>query len=119
MNVSDVLEAVLNSAFFNMLITLGIGIGGWLAKEMWGLIRELRMKLAELERELGLAYVRKEDLKGIRSDIHEVLERIERKLDAKVDRDDCSRFHQSSINLDDRLRGLLELATTRNNQNSG
>jgi hypothetical protein len=110
MNVSEVLEAVLNSAFFNMLITLGIGVGGWMAKEMWGLIRELRTTMAELQREISLHYVRKEDLKSIRGDIHEVLERIERKLDDKVDRNDCSRFHQSTVNLDERLRSLLNVA---------
>lgn len=108
MQINTILEAVLNSAFFNLMVTIGIAVGGWLAKEMWGLVRELRLELTELQRMLPIEYVRKDDFKALRADFSEILERIEAKLDSKVDRGDCSRFHQSTVDLDDKLRRLLE-----------
>jgi hypothetical protein len=71
-------------------INLGIGsafaVIGWLARELWSAVQELKSDIKKLEVSLPTDYVRKDDLHGILNRIYSQLERIENKLDGKVDR---------------------------------
>ena len=73
-------------------IYINIGIGsifaviGWFASELWAAVKELKNDLKNLEVSLPTEYVRKDDLHGILNRIYLQLERIENKLDGKVDR---------------------------------
>ena len=71
-------------------INLGIGsafaVIGWLARELWSAVQDLKSDIKKLEVSLPTDYVRKDDLHGILNRIYSQLERIENKLDGKVDR---------------------------------
>mgnify|MGYP000119559119 CR=1 FL=1 len=59
---------------------------GWFARELWDAIKELKADLAKLREELPKEYTRKEDFQDFRKEIIEYLQRIEDKIDTKVDK---------------------------------
>ena len=75
---------------FQTVINVGAGtaltVMGWLARELWGAVKELRIDLSELREELAQDYLTKNDFKDALRDLHSLLERIDSKLDRKADR---------------------------------
>jgi len=55
---------------------------GWFLRELWAAVKELRSDLRELERD----FVRKEDYRSDINRVHELLDKIYEKIDAKADR---------------------------------
>lgn len=76
---------------FQTLVNLGAGtalaVMGWLARELWGAVKELRTDLSKLREELAREYLTKDDFKDAVRDLRDLLERIDSKLDRKVDRE--------------------------------
>jgi predicted nucleic acid-binding Zn-ribbon protein len=75
---------------FQTLINVGAGtalsVMGWLARELWGAVKELRVDLSKLREELAREYITKNDFKDAVRDLRELLERIDTKLDRKQDK---------------------------------
>jgi Sec-independent protein translocase protein TatA len=75
---------------FQTLINVGAGsalaVIGWLARELWGAVKELRADLSRLREELAREYVSKDDFKDAMREIRDALQRIENKLDQKQDK---------------------------------
>lgn len=80
---------MLDSSFLNVILS-GLGVGftvlGWLARELWSAVKELREDLVKLKTTLSEHYVRKDDFKDFRHELLGVLQRIEQKLDNKQDK---------------------------------
>ena len=78
---------------FDIAVTLIAFLGGWLLKTIRDDISELKQadkEVADAVNELRVAlpekYVRKEDFRTALEDISRILQRIEQKLDDKVDK---------------------------------
>lgn len=72
--------------FFDIGVTVGIGLIGFLAKELWSAVKELRKDLTFIEVALPKTYVPKEEYRDDMRQIKSMLEKISDKLDAKVDK---------------------------------
>jgi len=72
------------------LINIGFGVllsvVGWLARELWGAVKELRRDLHDLETDLPTNYVMKVDLDKRMQHIEDMFQRIYDKLDEKADK---------------------------------
>ena len=78
---------------FNALIGVGLVVLGWMLRSLSESIRDLRKedqalaeKVSELGKEMAVDYVHKSDLRELSAAIFKKLDRIEDKLDGKVDR---------------------------------
>ena len=61
-------------------------VGGWLARELWGAVKELRSDLHQIEVDLPKNYVAKDDLDKRMAHIEDMFQRIYDKLDGKADK---------------------------------
>ena len=59
---------------------------GWLAREIWGAIKELQRDLREIEINLPTNYVKKEDFSKSLTEIKELCDKIFDKLDKLNDK---------------------------------
>ena len=75
-----------NQHLINMFLGIGMTVGGWFARELWGAVNDLRADLAALREDLPKEYVAKDDYREDIREIKALLERIFEKLDAKVDK---------------------------------
>ena len=75
-----------NQHLINMFLGIGMTVGGWFAREMWGAVKELRADLVKLREDLPKEYVAKNDYREDIREIKALLVRIFDKLDAKVDK---------------------------------
>ena len=75
-----------NQHFINALIGGGFAILGWVAREMWGLVKELKADLTELREDLPREYVIRSDYREDIRDIKAMLAKIFEKLEAKADK---------------------------------
>lgn len=72
--------------FFDVGITVLVGAVGYVAKELWNAMKELRNDIRALEVTLPKEYVSKEDYKTDLVEIKKMLEKISDKLDDKADK---------------------------------
>jgi len=77
----------------NLVLGSSMAVVGWLAREMWSAVKELKTNIAKLREELPHNYVIKDDFRSdmtvIRNEMKEIrdmLGRIFDKLDGKQDR---------------------------------
>lgn len=63
---------------------LVMAIGGWVLRELWGAVKELRGDIATLRADLPKEYVSKDDYRQDIGRIHELLDKIYDKLDTKA-----------------------------------
>ena len=72
------------------VINLGAGtalaVVGWLARELWGAVKELRHDLASIRVEIAQHYTSKDDFKESIREVKELLLAIDAKLDRKADK---------------------------------
>jgi hypothetical protein len=59
---------------------------GWVVKNIWDAVSELRSDIKEIERDLHEDYVRKDDFRAAIDRIEAICNRIVDKLDAKADK---------------------------------
>jgi cell division protein FtsB len=72
--------------FFNLFGGAALAVAGWFARQIWGAVSELRADLSKLREELPKTYQTKNEFQdGIR-ELKELLQRIDTKLDRKVDK---------------------------------
>lgn len=72
--------------YINSALVAAATTVGWFAKQLWYAVNQLKTDLKMLEVKLPSEYVRKDDLSEILQRIYSVLDRIEKKLDAKADK---------------------------------
>lgn len=77
MNMNDILLTVMGA---------GLAVLGWFARELWDSVKKLNDALDTLRTDVSTFYMRKDDFKDFRSEILSFLQRIENKLDTKVDK---------------------------------
>lgn len=71
---------------FNAAISLCGVLGGWILKTIWEAIKDLKVEIRELNREVNQDFVRREDFKDAIVEIKEMLNKIFDKLDNKADK---------------------------------
>lgn len=72
--------------FFNYVLLAGVGVLGWFARELWAAVKDLRIDMISLKDYVAQNYTRKDDFREFRSELLGFLQRIEHKLDTKVDK---------------------------------
>ena len=75
----------LEQAFLGAL-AVGGGVLGWLARELWAAVQQLRKDLQALEVHMSANYVRYDRLQDAMRPIMDKLQRIEDQLTHKVDK---------------------------------
>ncbi len=73
-------------AMFNMAAGLLGAIGGWVLSTMWGAVRGLETKVAEIDVLVAGQYVRKEELTRLTDAIFAKLDKIQDAIEKKVDK---------------------------------
>jgi len=72
------------------ILTMALGVGmsalGWFARQLWGDVKGLTSIVSQLKESLPKEYVMKDDFIAFKSDLFELLHRIENKLDGKQDK---------------------------------
>lgn len=72
------------------IINISIGLvgtlAGWILKNIWDAVAELRADLKDIEHDLHESYVRRDDFKAAIDRIETICNRIFDKLDGKVDK---------------------------------
>ena len=63
-----------------------LAVLGWIGRAFWGAIQRLQSDFHELEVDLPKSYVSKDDFSKTMSRIEDMFQRIEDKLENKVDR---------------------------------
>lgn len=71
---------------FNIGLLAAIGLIGWLGRELWNAVKELRKDLTTIEVALPTSYVRKDEFKDGLQEIKIMLVKISDKLDGKADK---------------------------------
>lgn len=75
-----------SQSVLNLLLGAGLMVLGWLAREMWGAIKELRSDLSVMRESVPKDYVSKSDFREALGKVEMGLQRIYDKLDSKVDK---------------------------------
>jgi hypothetical protein len=75
-----------NQHLINALMGVSMAVGGWFAREMWSLVKELKADLAKLREDLPREYVIRSDYREDIRDIKAMLAKIFEKLEAKADK---------------------------------
>ena len=67
---------------WNAVLSVGLGLVGWLAKTMWSEVQRLNILLNRTREEVARDYVTKQE---VHADINRVIDQLKR-LDEKLDR---------------------------------
>ena len=73
-------------SIINLAGGAALSVIGWLARELWGAVKELRRDLNDIESNLPKEYVLKVDLDKRMDHIESMFQRIYDKLDGKADK---------------------------------
>lgn len=71
---------------FNLAVGAGLTIAGWFFRQLWDAAERLRNDLTDLEKNLPVAYVRREEFTETMREIKEMFNKINDKLDRKIDK---------------------------------
>ena len=71
---------------FNIVLSVGSVLGGWLLKTIWDSIRDLKQEIRELAVEVHQDFARRDDFKDAIKEVKDMLVRIFDKLDDKADK---------------------------------
>lgn len=66
---------------FNMFAGLAIGVGGWLARQLWDSVQKLKEDVHQIEKDLPHNYVRRDEFKDVLKEIRDIQTEIFRKID--------------------------------------
>lgn len=72
--------------FINIILGVAFSTLGWFARELWSAVKLLKDDLAQLREEIANDRVHKDDFKTAIDRLFQKLDRIEDKLDKKVDK---------------------------------
>lgn len=66
---------------FNLFAGLAIGVGGWLARQLWDSVQKLKDDVHQLEVDLPHNYVRRDEFRDVLKEIRDIQTEIFRKID--------------------------------------
>jgi hypothetical protein len=72
--------------FLNLCAGAVVTVIGWFARELWKAVQELKDDIHRIEVELPSSYVRKDEFSDALRDIKDMLNKINDKLDDKMDK---------------------------------
>lgn len=75
-----------SQTLLNIGLAAGMALIGWLARELWSAVKDLRDDLNKLQASLPLQYVTKDDFRQAIQEIKQLTEKILDKLDNKADK---------------------------------
>lgn len=75
-----------NQSMLNLVLGTASTVLGWLARELWAAVKELRKDLSELREAIPDKYVTKFDFTAALAKVEAGLQRIYDKLDGKADK---------------------------------
>lgn len=85
-------DDMIDQAIMNYLFVVASGVIGWLCRELWGAVKQLRTDLSMLREEIARDYTRKDDfrdaMKDARTDMKEGFSEIKEMLSTLFDRID-------------------------------
>lgn len=70
----------------NLIIACSGAVVGWVLKVIWDAVRTLQDDMKEIERDLHVNYISKDDYKADIAEIKDILKQIFEKLDRKADK---------------------------------
>jgi hypothetical protein len=73
-------------ALINIVLSVLMSIVGWLARELWTAVQNLKEDLYKLREEIAKEYIPKDDFASFKSELFTALRRIEDKLESKEDK---------------------------------
>lgn len=73
-------------AILNLAAAIAFSVAGWLGRQLWDAVASLRADLHDLEKELPISYVRKDEFTDHMRRIEMKLDRIFEKLEGKADK---------------------------------
>jgi hypothetical protein len=68
-------------SLINVFGGIVLAVGGWLARELWGAVKELRADLRQLEIDLPSNYIRKDEFQDGIKEIKDICRQIFDKVD--------------------------------------
>jgi len=68
-------------SLINVAVGVVLAVGGWLARELWGAVKELRADLRQLEIDLPSNYIRKDEFQEGIKELKEICRQIFDKVD--------------------------------------
>jgi len=73
-------------ALINIVLSVLMSIVGWLARELWTAVQNLKEDLYRLREEIAKDYIPKDDFAAFKNELFTALRRIEDKLESKEDK---------------------------------
>ena len=70
----------------NLALGAALAVAGWFARILWEALQSLKADIHQIEVDLPLHYVRKDDMDKRMDHIEDMFKRIYDKLDAKADK---------------------------------
>jgi hypothetical protein len=74
------------SELFQAIIALGLATYGWFFREIWSSIKDLKADFVGLQTGIPDLYLKRDEFREFRQEFLQVSQRIEDKLDKKVDK---------------------------------
>lgn len=76
----------MDQSTINMAIGATLAVVGWFARQLWEAVQALKADLHQIEVDLPINYVRKDDMDKRMDHIEDMFKRIYDKLDGKADK---------------------------------
>ena len=76
----------MDQSTINMAIGATLAIAGWFARQLWEAVKALKEDLHQIEVDLPIHYVRKDEMDKRMDHIEDMFKRIYDKLDGKADK---------------------------------
>lgn len=70
----------------NMAVGAALAVVGWFARQLWEAVQALKANIHQIEIDLPVNYVRKDDMDKRMDHIEDMFKRIYDKLDGKADK---------------------------------
>jgi hypothetical protein len=78
--------APVDQGTINMAVGAALAVVGWFARQLWEAVQALKANIHQIEIDLPVNYVRKDDMDKRMDHIEDMFKRIYDKLDGKADK---------------------------------
>ena len=76
----------MDQSTINLALGAALAVAGWFARILWEAVQSMKTDIHQIEVDLPLHYVRKDDMDKRMDHIEDMFKRIYDKLDAKADK---------------------------------
>ncbi len=76
----------MDQSIINLALGAALAVAGWFARILWEAVQSLKADIHQIEVDLPLHYVRKDDMDKRMDHIEDMFKRIYDKLDGKADK---------------------------------